>query len=169
MADVDIAAVVDTVALSESVGVHPDKQISVAEVVSLEEYKSTLPYTDISVNDAITLTENVGQKKGIALLPGRSIITLQSIGEVDWLWTQSFPGNRAGLKVHAIVVMAAGAETFVLRDGTTKGPVWFSLTTTGAYTNVYTFGGILLRPVMAIADQTGIDAASKYAILFDKP
>ena len=188
MADVDITAVVEEstiteevnasvnpspnvmsiVEITESVGVHPDKQISVAEVVNLVEYLSSLPYTTISVVDTASIAENVAQKKGIAVVTGKNVIALQSIGEVNWNWMDNFPGNRAGVRIHAISVMAAGADTFILRDGSTTGPIWFQNISAGAENKVVQIGGMLLRPVMVASEQT-LSAASRYAIIYEKP
>lgn len=121
-----------------------------------------------AVYDAASLTESVSQEKGTLFFPGRNLLTLQAIGDVNWSWLDSFPGNRMGLRIYGLVVMLAGADTFILRDGSLTGPIWFAITTTGAYYNTYMFNGVLLRPVMKATDQT-VNSASKATILFEKP
>ena len=97
----------------------------------------------------------------------RNVVSITGIATNSWLWSTTFPGNLAGIYVHAIVVYAAAADTFALRDGATTGPIFFKSVTAGAATATYLIGGVLLRPVMLITDQSA-NAASVYAILYSK-
>lgn len=161
--------IVDSVSVAENVNVAKAYQITKADVVSLAEFKAG-KVADPGINkfDAISITEIVSQLKQTLVMYDTSVLTLHLIGQVDWLWTDTFPGNRMGIKVFAVVVMAAAADTFVLRSGSVTGPIWFRSVTTGAATQVYPLGGALVRPVMKASDQT-VDAASRYALFFEKP
>ena len=168
MADVDISTVYEGVSLAEIVALAQELGPTVVDMVGVSDSAGVAKVLTAAVNDAVTVAEKVAQKKGIAVITGKNVIALQSIGEVNWNWMDNFPGNRAGVRIHAISVMAAGADTFILRDGSATGPIWFQNISAGAENKVVQIGGMLLRPVMVASEQT-LSAASRYAIIYEKP
>lgn len=98
----------------------------------------------------------------------QNVVSITGIATNSWLWSTTFPGNLPGILVHSIVCYSAAADTFVLRDGSLTGPIWFKVVTAGAASATYLIGGVLLRPVLTIGDQTA-NANSIYTILYSKP
>jgi len=85
----------------------------------------------------------------------KNVVALSAI-DSNYLWTESKPGNVNGLPVFTVMFQAGGtsANTLVLRDGSLTGPIFLSVTLANDVTDTFPFVGAILRPVMAIADQT---------------
>lgn len=163
-------SVLDSVAIAEVVGIAPDKQVNVAEVVSLAEYRNIAGSRNPSVYDEVAVDgTNVTIGRVMAVLHGMNVVTLQAFGDNNWTWLDSFPGNRPGIKVLGIVIMAAGADTFILREGSVTGPIWFKNVATGAEVKYVPISltGLMLRPVLKMSEQT-LDAGSMYSILYER-
>ena len=167
MADIEITGT-EELSLAEVLGFAQELVPGVYTGAIAEEFCNiTLAHT-VAVNDDVTMAENVSQVKGTAMTTGKNVLLIGSVGAVDWLWTDALPGNRAGIRIYAITVMLAGADTIILREGSLTGPVWFKYVSTGAANEVIYFGGVLQRPVMVASEQT-MDPGSKFAIVYEKP
>jgi hypothetical protein len=83
------------------------------------------------------------------------------------VWTDTLPGDTAGIRVFSIILMAAGADTIVLRSGSVTGPIWFKYVTTAAEYAVLPIGGALCMPAMSAADQSA-DSDSMITIVYEK-
>lgn len=166
MADVDVGTIYDEVTTAENTGSLVVLNAVVVESVNIVE--SVLKALDVfpSVHEAVTVAENVdGLPEFVER--GVGVIAIRSIGNTDWSWLDTLPGCTSGIRVYSIVLMAAGADTIVLRSNSVSGPVWFKYVTTAAEYAVLPIGGVLCQPVLKASDQTA-DSDSMITIVYEK-
>ncbi len=87
-------------------------------------------------------------------------ITPNSVGMADWDWTAlgAPESGPQGICVRSINFSASGADTLIIRDGSTTGPEIYRLATAAATDdapNREGFGkGVWMRPYILASEQT---------------
>lgn len=85
----------------------------------------------------------------------KNAITLSAM-DSNYVWSVAMPGYPNGVPVFAIAVRAGGtsANTLIVRDGSTTGPIILSVTLAADTYDTYLFGGCPLRPSMLYSECT---------------
>jgi hypothetical protein len=101
------------------------------------------------------------------IVVGRNCVHLTAI-DTDWTFTDSYAGCVNGVRVHSIMVSAAGADTIVLEQGSVSGPIFFKRVFSGAGSTFDVLGEPLLLPVLDVSDGS-YTAGTIVSIMFSKP
>ena len=122
----------------------------VATVESLEIERGVW---HLSVHDSVSLAENVGTPTfNLTLFRGMNSVTVTQLNQ-DWHLIDTFRRYRqTGIQLKCLLLVPGGTDTFVIRDGSSKGAILYNAQLTA--TTLVTYPGITCRPMISYAECT---------------
>lgn len=147
-------SVFDAAAAAENIGRMADENIvAVDEVVAGEVVEIERGVWHVTVNDAVTVAENVGTPTfNLTLFRGMNSVTVTQVNQ-DWHLIDTFRQYRqTGIPLKCLLLIPGGTDTFVIRDNAADGAILYKgqITTT----TLVTYPEIKCRPMIHYDDCT---------------